>query len=322
MKIVFLVLFLLVLLFTSFAGTVTIRYGDDLVIDCEMAHWERNGGGYFCYGDRYLSGITFFQLTNRWERYYYKMPIPLLLTEAPADSAFLKIYRPLEDYYYPQDQFTLTVNRLTEDLTEFFEHHVGNYEAPIHDNYNIDTSLTLPNNYTGWITFNITHLINNWALKEFDNHGLVVRMLIEDYPTWQSINICQSLYPDSSKWPTIEVHAKFLPDTFLTSPSMTTSIYKENINFPKDIELSIFPNPFNPSTTISYKYPMNEQVDIYLYNIQGQLIRHFDKISTNGLNSVIWNGRDTHDNDVSSGTYFCILKSKNFKISKKIILIR
>nr|MBP7543486.1 T9SS type A sorting domain-containing protein [Ignavibacteriaceae bacterium] len=52
----------------------------------------------------------------------------------------------------------------------------------------------------------------------------------------------------------------------------TTSVYEE-IGTPGDFVLNQnYPNPFNPSTTISFSLPTDGQVELILYNIQGEKI--------------------------------------------------
>jgi len=61
-----------------------------------------------------------------------------------------------------------------------------------------------------------------------------------------------------------------------------------------------FPNPFNPSTTISYDLPLNGHVSVVIYNITGQEIEKlFDGVQEAGSYQVIWNA-----SDLASGIYF------------------
>jgi hypothetical protein len=87
-----------------------------------------------------------------------------------------------------------------------------------------------------------------------------------------------------------------------------------------------YPNPFNPSTTISFETTnLNELSRIEIYNIKGQKIKTFPINSSTDqpINSVIWNGTDQHDKPVSSGIYYYVLKQRG-KILKtrKMILMK
>ena len=69
--------------------------------------------------------------------------------------------------------------------------------------------------------------------------------------------------------------------------------------------LDNYPNPFNPSTTISFSIPNESIIKLGIYNIKGQLVRVIvNKVLSSGEHSVVWNGRDSNSKSVSSGIYF------------------
>lgn len=90
--------------------------------------------------------------------------------------------------------------------------------------------------------------------------------------------------------------------------------------------LSCFPNPFNPSTTISYNLPDNiEKPIIEIYNIKGQKIRTFNCHTelVEGQSLIIWDGTDQYRKKVSSGIYLYRIKSEGFvSRTKKMTLIK
>ncbi len=87
--------------------------------------------------------------------------------------------------------------------------------------------------------------------------------------------------------------------------------------------VSIYPNPFNPTTTIRYSLDNSAPVKIDIYNVKGQLIRTFDMgTQAIGYHKIIWNGKDNNENDLPSGLYFSRLTTNKVIETKKIMLLK
>ncbi|MCD4818617.1 MAG: T9SS type A sorting domain-containing protein [Candidatus Cloacimonetes bacterium] len=103
-------------------------------------------------------------------------------------------------------------------------------------------------------------------------------------------------------------------------------VSSENIilNPQNSLLLNIYPNPFNPETTISFETTnLHENIGIEIYNIKGQKIRKLRITNYElGNNKVVWNGTDDQNNSVSSGIYFVTLTLGNFTTSKKVLLLK
>ena len=84
-----------------------------------------------------------------------------------------------------------------------------------------------------------------------------------------------------------------------------------------------FPNPFNPSTTISFALPENSQVILSIYNIEGKLVKTLlNEPLEPGYKQSIWDGTDSQGNAVSSGVYFYRLKAGGKVLTKKMVLLK
>ena len=84
-----------------------------------------------------------------------------------------------------------------------------------------------------------------------------------------------------------------------------------------------YPNPFNPSTTIKYSVKNNAHVSLKIYNVAGQLVRTLvDSDMNAGAYTETWNGRSNTGNSVSSGVYFYKLVTKDFSMTKKMVLLK
>jgi len=87
-----------------------------------------------------------------------------------------------------------------------------------------------------------------------------------------------------------------------------------------------YPNPFNPTTTITFTLnsETTKNAELIIYNLKGQKVKSFDyaQDDNNGSYFVVWNGDDDSDKPVSSGIYFYKLKSVEFQNTKKMLLMK
>jgi len=94
------------------------------------------------------------------------------------------------------------------------------------------------------------------------------------------------------------------------------------------MSLMIYPNPFNPSTTISYNLTseLSETAELVVYNLKGQKIKTFpiilNEVEGEGKNNVVWNGTNDSNQPVSSGIYFAKLKAGKKVLTKKLMLLK
>jgi len=86
-----------------------------------------------------------------------------------------------------------------------------------------------------------------------------------------------------------------------------------------------FPNPFNPSTTISYSLGQPEHVRLQVFNIRGQLVRTLKDGSIEmgaGNHNVIWHGDDQQGRSVASGVYFYRLETSAGSEIRRMLLMK
>lgn len=83
------------------------------------------------------------------------------------------------------------------------------------------------------------------------------------------------------------------------------------------------PNPFNPTTTISYAVAGPSKVSLAIYNASGQLVKVLASETQNaGEYRYVWNGDDMSGNKVSSGMYFYKLQINEETVIKKLLLMK
>ena len=101
-----------------------------------------------------------------------------------------------------------------------------------------------------------------------------------------------------------------------------TGINNDFFNFGQ-IESSVYPNPFNPTTAIEFTIQKGSEVELSIFNIKGQKIKTLTQNEfSEGTHSVIWNGNDELSKPVSSGIYYYKLNvnGKTEAIKKCLLL--
>ena len=88
-------------------------------------------------------------------------------------------------------------------------------------------------------------------------------------------------------------------------------------------EISNYPNPFNPETTIFFTVSQEKQIVLSIYNIRGQKVRTLvNSILQIGEHHVHWNGKDDNGRSVSSGVYFTKLESETGVDVHRMMLLK
>jgi len=92
-----------------------------------------------------------------------------------------------------------------------------------------------------------------------------------------------------------------------------------SILLPKEFILSrAYPNPFNPTTTLSFALPIDAVVSLSIYNLQGREVSTLiSGYMEAGYHSVIWNA-----DSYSSGVYFVKMVAGEFVNTQKLMLIK
>ena len=90
-----------------------------------------------------------------------------------------------------------------------------------------------------------------------------------------------------------------------------------------EINLSNYPNPFNPVTKIVFNLPEEGNVKLEIYNIKGQKVKTLlDCFMSPGRSEMIWNGKDDNGKLVGSGVYLYQLQTPAKSYVKKCMLLK
>jgi hypothetical protein len=84
-----------------------------------------------------------------------------------------------------------------------------------------------------------------------------------------------------------------------------------------------YPNPFNAETVIQFGLPQPDRVSLFLYNSHGQRVRTLaDGDFREGYHTVQWDGKNADGKRLPTGIYVIQIIGKNFRISKKALLLQ
>ena len=88
---------------------------------------------------------------------------------------------------------------------------------------------------------------------------------------------------------------------------------------PHSFELSkLYPNPFNPSTEVSFSLPMDGHVQLAAYDIRGKEVDViFEGAQSVGQHSYTWNA-----SNLPSGVYYIRLQAGSMISTQKALLVK
>ena len=151
------------------------------------------------------------------------------------------------------------------------------------------------------------HFLLDLIAKTKSVGGLGVFYWEPECYNWQNYNL--GAWDPYTKEPTAAL------DAF---PGISATAVTKGKSMPTGYNLEIYPNPFNPDTKIEYTVPRSSNISIAVYDMLGREVTSLKNGYQHAGNyRLTWSA-----GDVSSGVYFCRMKSENFVETKKIILLK
>jgi hypothetical protein len=146
-----------------------------------------------------------------------------------------------------------------------------------------------------------------------DGYGIVHLFFLDDNDYGSNHSMTQGLNNGSTfEYASMRIYFGGIPDDAENT---------EVVNSP--IQVNNYPNPFNPSTTITFEIQDAGNVTIDIYNVRGQLVKSLvNETYEAGSHNAFWNGTDNNDQTVPSGVYFYQTKCGRYTTSKKMILMK
>jgi hypothetical protein len=100
---------------------------------------------------------------------------------------------------------------------------------------------------------------------------------------------------------------------------LTSLPEKEQGSLPREFKLyQNFPNPFNPSTVITFDLPKNSIASLVVYDILGNEVDVLTRgMLSQGRYAIEWNAAN-----MPSGIYYYVFMSDGFSETKKMIIVK
>lgn len=89
-----------------------------------------------------------------------------------------------------------------------------------------------------------------------------------------------------------------------------------------DVPCQPTPNPFNPSTVISFTLAGSESVTLAIYDLRGRVVRRLvdGGALTAGSHDVAWDGRGDDGHSVAAGVYLYSLRTPTLDETRRLTL--
>lgn len=112
---------------------------------------------------------------------------------------------------------------------------------------------------------------------------------------------------------------KFAPTGTNAGPIRT-----HQIGMMRDFELrQNFPNPFNPTTTITVDIQNTSEVELVIYDMPGRKVRTlYSGVMHPGRHSKVWDGLSDSKEQLPGGVYFCVLSSGTYRETIPMLMLK
>ncbi len=133
-----------------------------------------------------------------------------------------------------------------------------------------------------------------------------------------------TVWPDTYDFPTIDWVRFELPSETPPDFGQSLSLADRGARVPEGWYLAPnYPNPFNPTTTLTYRVGAYQRVTLEVYSILGRKVRTLvDAPQRPGEYRTVWDGADGSGRTLASGVYFVRLASPSFSQVRRITLVR
>ncbi len=235
------------------------------------------------------------------------------------------------------DTFQLFQVSANGDSTHIIKEYIGNYETDrisadllyVHaynsDSYILDlkdyseydlTGFKLIKSRSSNISYDSLYVFNSEGVFMSENRGKTFSKLFE-IPSgiYEMVLFKNKFYALTRDDLLVYRNEKF--ESLYTLKQTSVDYFSENQ--PLTFQLnSVYPNPFNPSTTISFTLSQSSPVSVQLFDVNGRLVKDISQqIFSSGKHYI-----QVDASNLGSGTYWLLVKSNFGNQSKAITLIK
>ena len=204
---------------------------------------------------------------------------------------------------------------------------ISDWEVDYHD-YEFNGTITLsidnhadqPDDYIAVYVGDECRGIAEYRDFPFDNveRGIYIMMVYSNIEKGEDLTF---KYYDSLNDEIISYteNIEFTSDMIIGDGFNTFGLSREVTPLPTKFSLDrAYPNPFNPVTTLSFAIPVDGDVSIEVYNLQGREVSTLiSGYMDAGYHSVVWDA-----NSHSSGVYFVKMVAGEYVNTQKLMLVK
>ena len=218
------------------------------------------------------------------------------------------------------DGFHTTYPKYVLDLSGH-NHQYERYQIPGGVTYIINS--TTGSYYRGWDSPTKPANCNFRAI----HYGVLVLDFSDTAIQGQFVCSVNTTNPGSDYMPR-EEHVCSTPgiviDSFtVVAPQGVTAVRSVINQVPDAFSITNYPNPFNPSTKISYSLPQRGFAKIVIYDLLGRVVATLaDEVKEKGNHTIDWFAKDGNRNDLPSGMYVAQIQSGTMIRNTKMMLLR
>ena len=138
-------------------------------------------------------------------------------------------------------------------------------------------------------------------------------------PEAELITVARGGGPESPRLYAATTHGLFVADL-----QRATAVRGYRRYLPERAELvASYPNPFNASTVIQISLPRDEQVELTVFDVLGQVVRRLaEERLPAGAHNMHWDGCDEAGRQIASGVYVVRLRAGSVETARKMALVR